>query len=195
MERRVALDHHGAADDFFDLLQVVVAIGFQDLGDLRVDAQQHVVAVDHPGHLLGLHEDFANHRLDALNVAGAFANRARRAEGTLQGLLDAFAGDRHQAEIVERENLVRRPVYAHGLFEDLHHFLAVLALVHIDEVDHDDAAKVPQADLTDDLLDGVGVDPDNGVFEPVGLADVFAGVDVDCDQGLGLIDDNVSVRR
>jgi len=55
-------------------------------------------------------------------------------------LLDALAGDGHQSEIVELQNLVRGAIGAHGLFQNLHHFLAVLAFIHIDEIDHDDTA-------------------------------------------------------
>ena len=107
-------------------------------------------------------------------------------------MLDAFAGDGDQAEIVERQNLVGRPVGPHGLFEGLHHLLAILALVHVDEVDDDDAAEVAQPDLAHDLLHGFDVGLDDGVFQAVGLADVLAGVDVDGDQRLGLVDDDVA---
>ena len=68
--------------------------------------------------------------------------------------------------------------------------VAVFALVHVDEVDDDDAAEVAQTDLADDLRDGIEVGLDDGVFEASGLADVLAGVDVDGDEGLGLIDDD-----
>ena len=67
------------------------------------------------------------------------------------------------------------------LFQGLHHFLAVLALIHVDEIDDDDAAEVAQADLAHDLLDRVDVGLDDGVFQPLRLADVLAGIDVDGD--------------
>jgi hypothetical protein len=68
--------------------------------------------------------------------------------------------------------------------------LRLLALVHVDEVDDDDAAEVAQANLADDLGDGVEVGLDDGVFEARRLADVLAGVDVDGDQRFGLVDDD-----
>ena len=146
------------------------------------------------GHFLRFHQDLADHRLHALDVAGAFAIGARRAQRPLQTLLHALAGDRHQTEIVELENLVRRLVGSHGFFERLHHLLPVLALVHVDEIDHDDAAQVAQPDLPHDLLDRLGVGLDDGVFEAVRLADELAGVDVDRHQRFGLVDDDVAAR-
>ena len=68
--------------------------------------------------------------------------------------------------------------------------VAVLALVHVDEVDDDDAAEVAQTNLANDLGDGVEVGLDDGVFEASGLADELAGVDVDRDEGFGLVDDD-----
>ena len=77
-------------------------------------------------------------------------------------------------------------------FKRGHHLVAVLALVHVDEVDDDDAAEVAQPDLANDLGDGIEVGLDDGVLEPRRLADVLAGVDVDRDQRLGLVDDDGS---
>ena len=118
------------------------------------------------------------------------ADGAGHGERALQRLLDALAGDGDQAEIVELENLRWGAVGLQRLFERLHHLVAVLALVHVDEVDDDDAAQVAQANLADDLRDGIEVGLDDGVFEARRLADVLAGVDVDGDQRFGLVDDD-----
>ena len=52
--------------------------------------------------------------------------------------------------------------------------------------------EIAQTDLADDLGDGVEVGLDDGVFEASGLADELAGVDVDRDEGLGLVDDDAA---
>src|ERR1019366_7228264 len=106
MQQRVALHQHRPPKDLFDLLQVRILIGLQHLGDFGVDAQHHFVAFHRAGDLLGFHQDFADHGLHALHVARAFAIWARHAQGALQALLDALAGDGHQSEIVELQNLV-----------------------------------------------------------------------------------------
>jgi hypothetical protein len=76
------------------------------------------------------------------------------------------------------------------IFQGLGHLLpvAVLALVHVDEVDDDDAAEIAQANLAHNLRDRIQVGLHNRVFQPRRLADVLAGVDVDGHQRLGLVD-------
>src|SRR5665213_618657 len=125
-----------------------------------------------------------------LDHAGAGADVAGRRQGTLQRLLDAFARDGYQPKGVELEDLRWRAVVLQLFFQRGHYTVAVLALIHIDEVDDDDAAKVAQPDLADDLRDGIEVGLDDGVFEPRRLADVLAGIDVDGDQRLSLVDDD-----
>src|SRR2546430_17408283 len=77
-------------------------------------------------YLLRFLQDLADHGLDALHIARAFAIRARRAKSALQALLHAFARDGYQSEIVELQNFVWRAVGAHGVFKRLHHLLAIL---------------------------------------------------------------------
>src|SRR5438132_8978560 len=70
---------------------------------------------------------------------------------------------------------------------------AVAALLHINEVDDNDAAEVTQANLADDLLDGFEVGLDDSVFETRGaLADKFAGVHVDGHERFRGVDDGVA---
>ena len=142
--------------------------------------------------LAHLEIDLVAHRGHRFHEAGGLAVRTRRPDGALERLLHPFAGDGHQSEVVKLKNLGRRAVAAQRLFQRLHDFLAVAAFVHVDEVDHDDAAQVAQPDLAHDFLDGIHVGLDDGVFETRRLADVFAGVDVDRDQRFGLVDDNVA---
>src|SRR5258706_2427631 len=194
MQQRIALHQHRAAQHFFELLQILVLVRLQQLRDVRMDAQHHVLAFDARSHLSGFREDFGHYRLDALDVSRAVAVRAGGAQSALQRLFDTFARDRDQAEIVELENLVRRAIHPHRFFENLHHLLPVLALIHVDEVDHDDAAQVAQADLADDLLDRLGVGLDDRIFQPFQLPDVFSGVDLDRHQRLGLVDHDVPAR-
>ena len=111
-------------------------------------------------------------------------------QGALERLLDALAGDGDETKIVELKNLRWGAVVLQLFFKRGHDAVAVLALVHVDEVDDDDAAEVAQTNLANDLGDGIEVGLDDGVFEPSGLADELAGVDVDGDKGFGLVDDD-----
>ena len=120
------------------------------------------------------------------------ADAAGGGERALERLLDALAGDGDQAEIVELQNLGRGAVGLAALLRAPASPFAILALVHVDEVDDDDAAQIAQPDLAHDLRDGIEVGLDDGVFEARRLADIFAGVDVDGDQRFGLVDDDVA---
>src|SRR5262245_18657256 len=137
----IALDRDQAAQIGLDLPEHVAFGAAQGLGHIGVDAEDDlVVMVDVFRDAARLGQDFIADRLRAFDHAASAAIRAGRAERAFERLFDAFARDGHQAEVVELENLRRRSVAAQFLFERLHDFLAVLALFHVDEVEHDDAA-------------------------------------------------------
>src|SRR5215813_6220884 len=195
MHGRVALDRDQAAQISLDLRQHVAFGTAQRFGHLGVDAEYDlVVVVNVFRDAAGFGQDFVADRLRAFDHAASTAIRARRAERAFERLFDPFARDRHQTEIIKLENLRRRAVAAQLLLQRRHHLLAVLALFHVYEIEHDDAAEVAQADLADDLFGRFEVGLDDGVFEAIRFADEFAGVDVNRDQGFGLVDDDVSAR-
>ena len=67
----------------------------------------------------------------------------------------------------------------------------VALLVHVDEVDDDQAGEIAQAELSGDFFRRLQVGLERGVLD-VMLAGRAAGVDVDRDQRLGLVDDDVA---
>ena len=69
--------------------------------------------------------------------------------------------------------------------------LDVAALVHVDEVDDDEAGEIAQAKLARDFLCRLEIGLERGVLDIV-LARRLAGVDVDGDERLGLIDDDIA---
>ena len=72
--------------------------------------------------------------------------------------------------------------------------VAVVADLHVDEVDDDDAADVAQAQLAGDLVGGLEVVPEHGLLE-VRSPDVLAGVHVDDGERLGALDDERAAGR
>ncbi len=72
--------------------------------------------------------------------------------------------------------------------------MAVLALVHVDEVDDDDATEVAETNLADDFRYRVEVGLEDGVLKARRFANVFAGIDVDGNEGFSLVDDNGASR-
>ena len=67
----------------------------------------------------------------------------------------------------------------------------VALLVHVDEVDDDQAREVAQAQLPRDFLGRLHIGLERGVLD-VMLAGRATGVDVDRDQRLGLVDHDVA---
>ena len=73
--------------------------------------------------------------------------------------------------------------------------MAVATILHVDQVEHDDAAEVAKANLPRDLVDRFHIRSRDRVLEPgIALADEFAGVDVDRDERFGLVDDEIAAR-
>src|SRR5437763_305366 len=140
VQRGIALHQDRALEDLLELLEITIAIALEHLRNVGMDAEDDIAAFNRLGDLMRLLQNLADDGLHALDVAGAFAVRARRTQRTLEALLDALAGDGDEAEIVELEDLVRRAISSHRIFKRLHHLLAIAAFVHVDEVDDDDAA-------------------------------------------------------
>jgi hypothetical protein len=66
----------------------------------------------------------------------------------------------------------------------------VAALLHVDEVHDDQAAEIAEPDLAGDFGGGLEVDGVDDVLLVAAAVLVGAGVDVDGDEGLGLVDDD-----
>ena len=99
-----------------------------------------------------------------------------------------------ETEVGHLEHLGAGLVLGQVLTEPQQNRVLVLLALHVDEVDHDDAADVAQPQLACDLLGSLQVVLEHGVLEIRG-ADKPTRVDVDHGQGLGSIHDNVPPGR
>src|SRR5579871_3822742 len=145
-------------------------------------------------HLAHLDVDVIAYGDRRLDHACAGANAAGSRQRALKRLLYAFTSDRDQPKIIELKHLGWSAVGLQFFLQRSHHLVAILPFIHIDEVDNDDATKITQTNLTNNLGNRVEVRLDDRVFEPRRLANVLARVDVDGHQRLGLVDDNRSTR-
>src|SRR5437764_9722258 len=136
--------------------------------------------------------DLVANGVDIFHESSRFAIRTRRTDGALEGLLHPFAGNGNQPEIIKLQHLRWRTVTTQRLFQRLHYLLPVTALVHVDEINHNDSAEITQPNLANNFLDGVDVRLNNSVFQASGLADVFAGIHIYRNQRFRLIDDDVA---
>jgi hypothetical protein len=108
-----------------------------------------------------------------------------------QRLARALAGHLDEAELREAVHGDARAVARERLAEFRQHGIPVLGGVHVDEVDDDDAAEIPQPQLPGDRLRRLEVGLEDGVVEGA-PRDEAAGVDVDGGERLGLVDDDVA---
>ena len=128
-----------------------------------------------------------------LDAAAAVAGRAFAVNDALDILARFFARDFDEAEARDVDDIRLRAVVFDLIAHIRQQFFLLLLFFHVDEVDNDDAADVAQANLLEDF---------RGCFEirlidsiaKVCLTDVFARIDIDDSQGLGLIDDEEAAR-
>ena len=105
----------------------------------------------------------------------------------------ALAAHLQQAEARDAAKLDARAVIGEALFQALLDRGVVLALFHVDEIDHDQTGKVAQAQLTGDFIGGFEVGLKRGFFNGA-LTRRLARVHVDRHQGLGDADDDIAAR-
>src|SRR5205807_1164867 len=132
------------------------------------------------------------HSSDGFHETGTRTIRTLAANGSLERLFHPLAGNRDESEIIELKDLGRRAISAQGLLQRLHNFLPVAALVHVNEVDNDDAAQIAQPDLPHDFPNGVYIRLHDGVFQARRLAHIFAGIHIDGYQRFRLVDHDVA---
>src|SRR5512141_1567824 len=135
--------------------------------------------------------DLEDDRRNALRAARARAIGARHRERALEALALPLPRDLAEAELRHGEHPVLRAVLLQLGLEGGDELLAVLLLLHVDEVHDEEAAEVAQPDLPDDLLDRFEVRLHDRVLEAL-LADELARVHVDRDERFGLVDDDVA---
>ena len=135
------------------------------------------------------------HRRRALHDAAAAAVRAVGVEIRRQRLLLALAGHLHDAELRDGQDVVLRLVGRHELDHLLVDGVAMAPLLHVDEVHDDQAAEIAEPDLAGDFGGRLEVDGVDDVFLVAAAVLVGAGVDVDGDERLGLVDDDLAAAR
>lgn len=134
--------------------------------------------------------EFDGHRRRALHDTAATAIRAVGVEIGRQTLLLALAGHLHNAELRDRENVVLGFVGGHQLDHLFVNGVPVTPFLHVDEIHDDQTAEISEADLAGDLGGGLKIHGVDDVFLVAAAVLVGAGVHVDGDEGLGLVDDD-----
>lgn len=195
---RVRAERQLDAEGLFDTDEQLRILDPQALEDARVhvDAERVFLAVLAGLQAAGDRGELAlqldRHRRGGLHHRAAAAVGAAGVEVGRERLLLALAGHLHDAERRDGQDVRLGLVLRHELDHAVIHRVAVAALLHVDVVHDHEAADVAEPDLARDLGGRLHVDLEDGVLLVAGAALVGAGVDVDGDEGLGLVDHDLA---
>src|SRR5450830_1286723 len=139
-------------------------------------------------------QDRQGQRFNVTDDAGAVATRANNAAALAQGRTQALTGHFQQAEARDAADLHAGTVSFQAFADFFFHGALVLGGGHVDEVDHDQAADITQAQLAGDFFSRFQVGLQGGFFDVA----TFRGarrVDVDGHQGFGRVDHDGAAGR
>ena len=103
----------------------------------------------------------------------------------------ALAAHFQQAELADPAHLNARPIIGERGLHCLFNLTDIAVRFHVDEIDHDKAGHIPQAELTGNFLRGFQIGRQRRLFNPM-FARGAARVNVDRHQGFGWVDDQIA---
>ena len=193
VQRVVRLEQHADAPAALDVVQPLALLVEQVERDRRVDLDRDLGGAAAGALLL----DRAQHRdgraLQAAHRATPQAVRAGHEGRLVQRGTQPLARQLQQAEMADAADLDARAVMPQRILQPLLDRRVVARAVHVDVVDDDEAGEVAQPQLPGDLVRGLQVGAQRRVLDRA-LAGGAAGIHVDGDQRLGLVDDDVAAR-
>ena len=187
-------DEHRDAIGGLDGEQVVALLVENVEGDLAGAANREVLGLARDEVLLDRPQHGKAAGRDRADDAAALAMRAGARGSFEKARAQPLARHFEQAEVADVANLDARAVVLQRILQAALDVPVVALLLHVDEVDHDQAGQVTQTQLAGDLVGGLEVGLVGRVLDVV-FARRLAGVDVDSDQRFGLVDHHVAARR
>ncbi|CAG2153748.1 hypothetical protein LMG19282_04464 [Cupriavidus campinensis] len=133
-------------------------------------------------------------RFGIADVTCSIAARAGDVRAFRQRRTQALARQLHQAEAADLAHLHAGAVVAQGVLQARFHVLLGLAGLHVDEVDHDQAAQVAQAQLAGDLVGRFQVRAQRRFLDVRALGGT-GRVHVNGNQGFGMVDHDGAAGR
>ena len=193
LEVAVGHDHQIDAVAHLDAGDVDALFVEQESRDIHRDLAMQRAGVFLHGFLFEDAQDVQRGGFGAADVAGAGAARAGDVAGFGERRTQALAREFEQAETRDLAGLNAGTIEVQRIAQAILDFALVLGRFHVDEVDHDQAAEVAQAQLAGDFVGGFAVGAQRRFLDVAALGGA-ARVDVDRDQGLGVVDDDGAAR-
>ena len=172
-----------------DGLDVRTLLVEQEGGDIDRNLDMHGTGVFLHRFLFEDAQDVQRSRLGRTDVAGAGTARAGNVAGFREGRAQALTRQFHQAKAADLAHLDAGTVETQGVAQAVLDFALGLAVFHVDEVDDDQATQVAQTQLAGQFVGSFEVGLQRR-FLNVGTLGGTTGVDVDGNQGFGVIDDD-----
>ena len=126
-----------------------------------------------------------------LNGAGSTACGAGFLNVDVGGRAYSLAGDLHESEFRKWQDVVARTVVLHVLAHALIEFLPVFWLIHVDEVNYNDASHVAQSQLSGQLVGCSEVNVECIYFLSFGRSRAVAAIDVYHVECFGMFNDEI----
>ena len=182
-------DHDRRIVSLFDLDQRAALFVQQIVRDFRRCLHEDLSGAFLHRLFFGEAQDRQRQRFDAAHAAVAFATRADDLAGFAQARAQALARELEQAEARDAPDLHARAILLERVLQAVLDFTLVAIGLHVDEVDHHQAAEIAQAHLARDFFGSFEVGVERGFLDVAALGRARR-VDVDRGQGFGLVDDD-----
>ena len=189
----VGLDSHHDPKARLNLAQMGALLVEDVEGHLRAGPHGDIVGRVADQRVFENAQDMQGNGCDRAHGPGAHAMRADRGRAFQHAGANALTRHFQQAEMGDSTDLDAGAVVLERLLHPALDGAVVAVLLHVDEVDHDEAGQIAQAKLAGDFVSRFHVGANSRVFDVV-LAGRTPGIYVDGDQRFGLVDDDVAAR-
>ena len=136
-------------------------------------------------------EDFETNSLGTHYEASTFAGWTVFTQDMLQTFARSFARHFDEPERRNWRDLMARMILGHRLLQLLQNILPVIRGFHVDKIDNNNTAQVPQSQLPGDSDRRLQIGPVYRFLE-IAVADVSACIDIDRRHRLCLIENNIT---
>ena len=148
----IPLDPHRQTIAQLDLGDMLALLVHQEIGNINRAFHQHLAGATARALLLDLAQDGQGHAVIGPDQTGAMTGRARLGAGLQHAGAQPLAAHLQQAKAGNTAHLNARPVGFQLVFQTLLNRVVVLALVHVDEIDHDQTSQIAQPQLARHLF-------------------------------------------
>src|SRR6202167_3228480 len=191
--QRFGLQADRLARDELQLAQRGGLLVEQPLDHVWVREDDQLLVVELPRLPHDLAKPLIANRLRRLDVPPPLAGWTSPAQQVFHAFARAFARHFDQAERRYRGNAGLCVIVGQGTLQRLNHLPAMIRLLHVDEIEDDDAAQVAQTQLPGDGHRRFEIGAEYG-FLQISMAYEGAGIDVDRRHRLGLVDEQIPAR-